>query len=359
MLRRETIYEAAYDDEVFEALPHLIRNACDARSAVMHFVDRTGQHLSMAHTGHWRADEVALYGSLADKDLLQRASAVPSCINRFWNITEDLVSPVRLRNSEIYSRFYKPIGDDTCHVLGASFQTPWGIGAIGVHRGEHSSSFAEGEVGLLQELAVDFKRMLIIRTRLLLNAHTEGRARATLDRFNLAIFQVDAEGCLRDANAEACKLIERYGASIVRRGILDLGEAGGEALRWALRRATDPRLPEANVVRLDAGCLAGSTLTVAPLSNIGRAYALVVVNGPACKGDVTHRLQRLFGFSYAEAVVAISLSRGESVEEIAETRRVSKHTVRSQLKSILAKSECRRQGQLVAMIANLPPIALD
>ncbi len=356
-LSREAIYEAAYDDEVFQALPDLIRQAHDARSVVMHFVDAGGLHLSMAHTGQWSDDQVALYGSLAEKDILQQATAQMGRMNRFWNITDDLVSPLRLKNSEIYSRFYRPIGDDTRHVLGVSFQTPWGVGAIGVHRGDHTSAFGQADVDALQDVAVDLRRMLTIRSRLMLSAQREAQAKAVLDRFSLAIFQVDAEARIHDANAQARQLIDWAGAGLVRGGVLQLEEPDMGPLRWAIRRATRARAPEANMVRLAAGQFAGWTLTVTPMPTMGGARALVLVKSLTAEQDLAQRLQALFGLSLAEALVAIALSQGEATRDIAVARGVTEHTVRSQIKSLMAKTGCRRQGQLVSLIASLPPVA--
>lgn len=358
ILRRETIYEAAYEDEAFSALPELIRRACDARSVILHFVDDAGAHLSMAHTGHWSDDEIALYGSMADKDILALATAEPERINRFWNITGDLVSSARLRNSEIHSRFFKPTGDDTHHVMGASFETPWGVGAIGIHRGQLSTAFGDPQIGVMQDLADDLRRLLVIRSRLALSARSEIRSRAVLDRFNLAIFQVDATGRVQDANLEAQRLVALAGTALVRGGLLEVAEPDGEGLRRAIRLATQPRAPQAGMVRLRAGPLEGWTLTVTPLPAPGAARALVVVKSLSDEQALFRRLQALFGLSLAEAAVAAALSRGEALSDVALARGVTEATVRSQLKALFAKTGCRRQAQLVALVSSLPPVAL-
>lgn len=358
ILRRETIYEAAYEDEAFAALPDLIRRACDARSVVMHFVDDAGQHLSMAHTGHWTDDEIALYGALADKDILAEATALPDRINQFWNITDDLVSGARFQNSEIHSRFYRPIGDDTRHALGASFDTPWGVGAIGIHRGEHSAAFGDAELQVMQDLAGDLRRMLVIRSRLMLSARREAQSRAVLDRFSLAIFQVDAEGRIHDANAEAQRLAALAGPALIRGGVLEVAGPDADPLRRALHLATHPRKRQAGMVRLHAPTLEGWTLTVTPLPAPGRARALVVVKSLSDEQALARRLQALFGLSLAEAAVAAALSRGEALGDIALARGVTEATIRSQLKALFAKTGCRRQAQLVALVSSLPPVAL-
>ncbi|MEP3049602.1 MAG: helix-turn-helix transcriptional regulator [Roseibium sp.] len=57
--------------------------------------------------------------------------------------------------------------------------------------------------------------------------------------------------------------------------------------------------------------------------------------------------------SSAEAEVAVSLSNGLTVAQIAEAREVSIHTVRNQLKSALSKTDCSRQSQLILKVEQL------
>lgn len=52
----------------------------------------------------------------------------------------------------------------------------------------------------------------------------------------------------------------------------------------------------------------------------------------------------------AEAKLAVRLARGESLEEIAVRLGITLHTARTQLKSIFAKTGCRRQPELVVML---------
>lgn len=354
-LQRETIYEAAYDDEAFAALPDLIRQACDARSTVIHFLGADGDHASMAHTGHWNDAEIALYGEYSDRDLLLQATSQTNRVNRFWNITEDFVSQNRLRGSAIYHGFYSAIGDDTRHVLGATFDTPWGLGAIGIHRGEHTSAFGDAQLQGMQALALDLRRMLVIRSKLW-TAHTQQRAsRAALDGLTLAILQTDRSGKILTANAAAETLLRTPGSSLRGRG----GKIAADGLvatrlAEALWRATDPEAPQASLVRLGDGPH-DLTLTVSPLPGAAPSRALLVVKPAETTSLIADRLRTYLGLTPAEADIAASLWRGHSPGEIAATRGASEQTVRSQIKALLAKTGCRRQVELLALIGGLPP----
>jgi DNA-binding CsgD family transcriptional regulator len=89
-----------------------------------------------------------------------------------------------------------------------------------------------------------------------------------------------------------------------------------------------------------------------------RTGALVVVtrsNGD-CAGP--ELIQSLFDLTPTEAAVASRLSRGETVDQIALSTKKSVLTIRTQLKSILAKTGTRRQSELVHLLARLVPPAL-
>jgi DNA-binding CsgD family transcriptional regulator len=64
-------------------------------------------------------------------------------------------------------------------------------------------------------------------------------------------------------------------------------------------------------------------------------------------------LKRLFGLTLAESSLAMELAQGSTPDEAARRRRVSRTTVRSQLGSIFAKTNTRRQAALVSLLARI------
>lgn len=64
-------------------------------------------------------------------------------------------------------------------------------------------------------------------------------------------------------------------------------------------------------------------------------------------------LQRLFDLSPAEARVASGIVAGRTIQAIAEDFSVSRETVRSQLKTVLAKTGSKRQLDLAVLLAAL------
>lgn len=89
----------------------------------------------------------------------------------------------------------------------------------------------------------------------------------------------------------------------------------------------------------------------APLSAPLFRTAVIVLRDPARRNTlVAADIERLFKLSPAESRLAGLLAEGVSTEEAALQLGVSKHTVRSQLQSIFAKTGTSRQGELVRML---------
>jgi DNA-binding CsgD family transcriptional regulator len=83
------------------------------------------------------------------------------------------------------------------------------------------------------------------------------------------------------------------------------------------------------------------------------ASVLVTVRAELRPTPSPHILQRLFGLSPAESRVAFGIAKCQTVGAIAESSGVSRETVRSQLKTVLAKTGTRRQLDLAVLLAGL------
>jgi DNA-binding CsgD family transcriptional regulator len=69
----------------------------------------------------------------------------------------------------------------------------------------------------------------------------------------------------------------------------------------------------------------------------------------------TSLLQALFDLTPAEAAVAARVAAGQTLARIAHSDAKSQETVRNQLKSVLAKTGCRRQLDLARLLTGLVP----
>ncbi len=84
---------------------------------------------------------------------------------------------------------------------------------------------------------------------------------------------------------------------------------------------------------------------------IDEERALVLINDPDDgSSSLALHLDRLYALTPAEAKVTIQLLEGLSPAEIGARNEVSENTVRTQIKSLLLKTDTSRQGELVALI---------
>jgi DNA-binding CsgD family transcriptional regulator len=110
------------------------------------------------------------------------------------------------------------------------------------------------------------------------------------------------------------------------------------SLSWVVIRSTGDR----PVVLKENGLIApDGTSIVALLGRVNRS------------GPNPQTLQRMFGLTSAETHLALRLAQGDAPLEIARSWRLSRTTIRSQLASLFAKTETRRQAELVALLGRI------
>ena len=114
----------------------------------------------------------------------------------------------------------------------------------------------------------------------------------------------------------------------------------GDGTRW-----------RCNAVPFDPRSLAASPAgTISGLDD--RALLVTFTPQQAVVGPVLTAMQQ-FGLTLAEAEVALALSLGLTPQEIADQRVASIHTVRNQIKAILAKTHSRRQADIARLVVRL------
>lgn len=86
---------------------------------------------------------------------------------------------------------------------------------------------------------------------------------------------------------------------------------------------------------------------------------LFVVTNFLLDESLVPQLYDMYQLTPAEAKVALMLTSGDSLTQIADSNGISQNTVRNQLKSIFAKTNTKRQPELVSLIWSTPKIIND
>ena len=92
------------------------------------------------------------------------------------------------------------------------------------------------------------------------------------------------------------------------------------------------------------------SVIVAPMKNWDIPQAIVLLRDPEHLVNFDDDLQQLYGLTPTEASIVGELINGRSVHSIGRTHRVSTNTLRTQLKSIFAKTGTQRQAELVSLV---------
>jgi DNA-binding CsgD family transcriptional regulator len=93
-------------------------------------------------------------------------------------------------------------------------------------------------------------------------------------------------------------------------------------------------------------------------NNIFDTTNVVVILTPVARNTETSStiIRGLFDLTATEAKITSKISDGTTIDQIAETMKVSKETIRTHLKNIFSKTGVNRQSQLVALIAGIGSI---
>jgi DNA-binding CsgD family transcriptional regulator len=169
-----------------------------------------------------------------------------------------------------------------------------------------------------------------------------------LDRIGCGYLVLNRERKVVEWNAAAQTTLERQGgpaataselSSALRRLIANVpAHFLPGSLSWVVIRSSADRpviLNEKGVIAPDG------TSIVALLDRESRS------------GPNPQTLQKMFGLTSAETNLALRLAQGDAPLEIARSWRLSRTTIRSQLASLFAKTETRRQAELVALLGRI------
>lgn len=260
-----------------------------------------------------------------------------------------------------YRDIYRPRG--LYHGIGLSVvNNESQLAIIGLNRPRPAGSFSEREINAMRQAMPHLQQALEVCKRLAVTDAANRAHEAAWDLLGCGTLLLDRSGKLLWANAKAQALLAHGEGLILRNGFLStavardaapLASAIGDAL--LARRALCARPGGALRVSRRSGKRALSVL-VSPL-RVERCFlstpaAIVFVTDPDWKPRApVDTYRRLYGLTKREAAVAASLALGAGLAETAAALDVSIHTVRTHLRALFRKTETRRQGELVALLA--------
>lgn len=281
-----------------------------------------------------------------------------------------IVPAAEFRRTEYFNDYAARYGQH--HTLGGRIGLPTPL-PIGLHRDAAAGAFSDVERRLLEQILPHLQRALQLRARLVPEARMSSIGTAALHALAACVVVVDGSMQVLHVNAAGASLTSpgRSGLTVGRAAVggMQLSarhRADNDALRrlvasaasggagGAMRiRARSEAMPEeatlavlvspiqAHLVGVEAGLAGGLAMIVA--RELARPRAVP-----------ERRLTDLYGLTSAEAAVAAALAGGTRAEDVAQDRRVSLDTVRTQVRTVLRKTNAanlRDFERIVALVS--------
>ena len=207
-----------------------------------------------------------------------------------------------------------------------------------------------------------------VRTQMMLEGNTASLLTGTMEAMSLAAFACDHIGQVMAMTPQAEALLSsgrflKLQLNCLTAELSQDSQALDQTIREAIAglQRPGPPLMKSLFIRSLQGEQTPDTIIVDVISLPVRPFAfsftpraLVLVRGlNRDDQQLMAALKAAFLLTDAEAQVAMQLANGQKPEDIADSRKVSVATIRSQIKSIYEKMGINRQGELVARLRPL------
>lgn len=277
--------------------------------------------------------------------------------------SEALCSFDELAHTEFFNDFL--LRFDATHALfGAGQYLGGSFTNLSIFRSQKRGPFGEADVELIRFLTPHIKRAYRIHFELAgLKAHNFS-LQAALDSSLTAILLIAHDSRVIAMNRAAQTILDQKDGLIVRHTRLQAERLGESTLLANLLAHATPRSESMHL-----GCASGMVVSrkrrpplqvlVAPAGKLPVTVeypvtAIVFVNDPEQRPRPPREvLSSLFGLTRAESRVALLLTDGHSMREIAEMIGVKASTLKSQLSSIYRKTNTSRQSDLMRLMMQL------
>lgn len=233
-----------------------------------------------------------------------------------------------------------------------------------MHRKE-GPEFTEREVALLKRLLPHLQRAFDVHQRFDGLVRARGAAEEVIDRMPIGVVLVDASARPFLTNRAAHQILDsRDGLMLRDRMLVTAKPAQTAELRklviTAIAASRGERLLEAggaisirrpSMKRPLQVLVTPLRWTEPKLLSTVRPCAAIFISDPEVQPLADEMiLRQFFGLTPAEARVARELVAGHNVKELSSVLALTENTVRTYVKTILAKTGCRSQSALVAVL---------
>ncbi len=307
---------------------------------------------------HW-IDNYAL--EYAKDDILSQ-HLLKEPIARFYASNLDVVPPPDFPTTRFYKEWLVPQGVAFAAAAVVLQEGPWDT-LLFLQRSPEQPPFTPDEIQQLNTLLPHLQRAIQMRQRLSDLELGQDILASSLNMLAMPTFLFDEHMAVAHFNQRAAALLHDGYLRLEDRHLLASDEKLTRKLNLELSRSIaasrDANDDLNHVVLLPRTGKLPLMLMITPLQLHGSSRvhgaALMFAFDPGAAPTVTCELvQKLFRLSLVEAELAIALCCGKTLDEFADERGTSIHTVKTQLKNVYLKTGTNRQAQLVSMLLASP-----
>jgi DNA-binding CsgD family transcriptional regulator len=364
-----SVYDASVDPAGWVAVADSAARAFDSASCLLQVQNRlNGSGQVLGHTSNFTADKMSAYREYYYAHDLWAKRALELGIGRPV-LGPDLVPEPEIYSTELYNDWLRPTG--IFHLVGGSVALAAGnVGLVGIHRPQDQARFTLDDRHWMGLFLEHFGRAVDLQHRL---CQVELRLNAThdaLERLDVGVLVVNTWGRVVYASSSAEAQVQQRNGIVLQNQVLSLTDPSHDSelkrlIHGASLGAVGKSMSSGGLMKVPRRDATPLILLICPLSpgflGLGATDPVAMI----FIGDAQTRwrppqvvLSKLYGFSAAEGQLACALLAGDCIQDYAQQTGVSINTVRSQLKSIFAKTGHARQSALIRDLANNPVLRM-
>lgn len=282
--------------------------------------------------------------------------------------SEVWVPEAELKAGEFYNEFLRPREDIGTGGGGVLFNDKDRLLILSGQVRSHEQEKADQLVEAVRHVAPHVRQAFEMRRMLQGNSLSGEVYRGAFEAVSNALIIIDERGRVCDCNSAAEELFaSRHLIGLDQFGALRFLDPWGQAQLAhlleetvtqgfaAMSNAIFTKDLESTVHVARLSPLKAQIDNDAPLFHFvggGQPAALLAIR-PKAEVSAERSLQLAFKLTPAEAALAQGLFNGLSLKDYADSKALSLHTARTQLKTIFSKTDTRRQSELVALLGKI------
>jgi len=359
------IYDAALDENQWSDVLAKIAKAVNSEQGIMRIMNANFDNVERVYAHNKDPEWNRPYNSYYKN--VDPWLKMVGLRHDFLACTHNVISDNEYKNTEFYADFVSP-QDIHFGMGGFLHNSHKSKSYLSFHRSHRWTGFESDTFEFFKIIVPHMKKAVLINERTRTVDFENSLLRDSLDHCSSPLLLVNKEGEVLFMNSQAEELIKRQpGISIKQGYIYAQAVEDNRELRKLIHQASDNStrdglLGGGGMCFTDANKRVALSIMVTPLNparlnsdiDCGECALLLLSSSSLKASFSTEMLISLYSFTPAEARLVEQMCRGLTLDQIADQFKLSKNTLRTQLRSSFRKTGVARQVDLVNLVNNGP-----